>query len=208
MDTVKNAFSVYSTQKRPDVETLPNFTFAYRTTNALYLAVDKYYIEIVGFSEAKELLDAMVEIAEKITGELTAGKTTEIAELNLFPPDNIVPDSIKLYVANTFGFEGLTDTFTCRYKSDDQTITAFLSKRDSPEDARAVADGYYNFLLSNGGAARPTANKILEARVVDFYGATEIIFTVGQFVGGIHEADNQFAAEDLAVKLINKLGEK
>jgi len=207
MDTVKNAFSVYSTQKRPDVDALPAFAFAYRTTNALYLVSDKYYIEIVGFSEAQELLEAMVETAEKITGELAAGKVTEIAEINLFLPENIVPDSIKLYVANAFGFEGLTDTFTCRYKSGDETVTAFLSSRDNPEDARSAADAYYNFLITNGGTAKSTAVKILEGRVVDFYGTTEIVFATGPFVGGIHEADNQKTAEDLAVKLINKLSE-
>ena len=73
MGTIKNAFSVYSTQKRVDVETLPAFTFAYRTTNALYLVADKYYIEIVGFSESQELFEAMVEAAEKIFGKLAAG---------------------------------------------------------------------------------------------------------------------------------------
>jgi len=207
MDTVKNAFSVYSTQKRPDVDALPAFAFAYRTTNALYLVSDKYYIEIVGFSEAQELFEAMVETAEKITRELAAGKVTEIAEINLFPPENIVPDSIKLYVANAFGFEGLTDTFTARYKLDDETITAFLSRRENPEDARSAADAYYNFLITNGGTAKSTAVKIPEGRVVDFYGTTEIVFATGQFVGGIHEADNQKTAEYLAVKLINKLSE-
>jgi hypothetical protein len=37
------------------------------------------------------------------------------------------------------------------------------------------------------------------------YGTTEIVFTVGPFVAGIHEAENQQAAEKLAEVLINKL---
>jgi len=106
-----------------------------------------------------------------------------------------------------FGFEGLTDTFTARYKIDGETIIAFLSKRVDSNDAQLTAESYYNFLIDNGGVAKPIANKTIKAKVVDFYGTTEIIFVVGPFVGGIHEAENQQAAEKLAAKLISKLGE-
>ena len=42
---------------------------------------------------------------------------------------------------------------------------------------------------------------------MDSYGTTEIVFTVGHFVAGIHEAENQQAAEKLAEILINRLNE-
>ena len=207
MGTVKNAFSVYSTQRRPEAETLPAFAFAYRTSNALYLAHGKYYIELVGFSESAELFRAMVEAAENIRSELAVDKVTEIAELSLFPAENIVPGGIKLYLANAFGSEELTDTFTCRYKFGDETITAFLSRRPDPQDAQLTAESYYNFLIDNGGVAKPTTNKTIKAKAIDFYGTTEIVFATGPFVGGVHEAENQQSAEKLTVKLIDKLSE-
>jgi hypothetical protein len=40
---------------------------------------------------------------------------------------------------------------------------------------------------------------------MDFYGKTEIVFTVGPFVAGIHEAESQEPAEKTAEELINKL---
>ena len=207
MGITKNAFSIYSVQKRAESEILPAFVFAYRTSNALYLADGKYYIELVGFSESAQLFKAMVEVAEKIRSELAVDKVTEIAELSLFPAENIVAGSIKLYLSNAFGFEGLTDTFTCRYKLGDETVTAFLSRRSSPQDAQLTAESYYNFLIDNGGVAKPTANKTIKAEAIDFYGTTEIVFAVGPFVGGVHEAENQQSAEELAVKLFNKLSE-
>ena len=209
MSNARNAFSVYSVQTRADAEIWPDTQFGYKTGNALYLAHGKYYIELVGFSESIELLRAMEEVSQKIKSKLAVDKVaeTEIAELGLFPQENIVAGSIKLYLANAFGFEGLTDTFAAQYKVGGQTVTAFFSKRPDKQDAQMVAESYYNFLIDNDGVAKPAADKILEGKIVDFYDTTEIVFATGPFVVGIHEAENQQAAEQLAVKLINKLSE-
>jgi len=211
MSNIANAFSVYSTQKRPDVEML-SFAyprFHYKTGNGLFFVHGKYYVEAVGSSETAELLRAMVDIAQRISGVLAPdadARTLEV-EMALFPKENIVPGSIKLYLTSTFGYEGLTDTFAAKYTCGDETVTAFLSKRGDHKEARKIAESYYNFLIDNGGTAKQTSNKILKGKIVDFYGTTEIVFATGPFVGGIHEADNQHSAEKLAVKLINKLSE-
>ena len=44
-------------------------------------------------------------------------------------------------------------------------------------------------------------------KIVDFYGMTEIVFTTGPFVAGVHEAEKQQTAEKLAMILISKLNE-
>jgi hypothetical protein len=207
MGTTKNAFSVYSVQRRPDAEALQTIQFAYKTTNALYFAIDKYYIELVGSAQSQELLKAMLSVAGKIPGSLAVAKDTEIAELQLFPQENIVPDTFKLHSAGAFGFEGLTDTFTARYMFGGSSLTAFLSRRRDAQDAQLVAESYYKFLIQNGGVDKPPLNKNIEAKVVEFYGTTEIVFTTGPFLAGIHEAQSQQLAEELAAKLINKLSE-
>ena len=207
MATVRNAFSVYSVQRRAEGELFAPVRFAYKTGNALYLVHGKYYIELVGSSESAELFRATAEVARKIRANLVVDYDTEIAELALFPRENLVWESIKLYPANAFGFEGLTDTFSAQYKFGSDTITAFLSSRTDPQEAQTVAESYYNFLIDNGGAAKQPANKILRGKIVDFYDTTEIVFAIGSFVGGVHEAENQQAAEKLAEILINKLNE-
>ena len=208
MARARNAFSVYSIQKRADVEMLPDMEFAYRTSNAFYLIHGEYYIELVGFSESDELSAAMAEVARKISINLSVHDDTGIPETEHLPQENLIPGSIKLYLANAFGFEGFTDVFACRYKPGDEPIMAFLSKRSDPQDAQTTAESYYNFLIENDAVDKPTANKTLKnigARVLDFYDTTEIIFAIGPFVGGIHEAENQKAAEELAARLLDKL---
>lgn len=210
MGNIANAFSVYSTQKRPDVETL-SFAyprFHYKTGNGLYFVHGKYYVEEVGSSQSTKLLRAMVEIAQKISGALAPDDDTRTfeAKMALLPKENIVPGSIKLYLASTFGFEGLTDTFTAKYRCGDETVTAFLSKRADPKEARTIAQSYYQFLIDCGGVEKtvPLAGK-LPGRVIDVYGTTEIVFAIGPFVAGVHEAESYECAIEVASLLLSKL---
>ncbi len=209
MAAVRNAFSIYSLQKRPDARLL---AFAgpgpcYQTSNGVYFVHGKFYIELIGSTESSDLDKAMIKVATKFANQ-TAIDDVKIAEFTLFPEEDFVPGSFKLYLANAFGFDAFTDIFTCRYKLGDQSITTFLSKRPDPQDARTTAESYYNFLIENDAADKPTANKTLKdigAKVLDFYDTTEIIFAIGPFLGGIHEAENQKAAEELATRLFDKL---
>jgi len=207
METVKNAFSVFSLQRRPDTDILPPFEplFGYATENAVYFVKGHYYVEFIGSAESPELIKGLTGAAAKIETDLPVDQATEIQEFGLFVPENMIPGSIKLSLTNAFGCAQMTDTFSARYKLGDQTVTAFLSRRADSSDAKQVAQGYYNWLIENGGTAKAASAKPLQGRIVDFYETTEIVFAAGQFVGGIHGADNQQAAEKLAVTLMNRL---
>lgn len=207
MGSAKNAFSVYSVQRRPEAEPFGPMRFAYKTSNALYFVHGKYYVELVGSAESDELFSAMAEVTRKVRANLTIDPDAEITELALFPQEDFASDSIKLYLLNAFGFEGLTDIFTARYKLGGETIAAFLGRRPNAQDAEAAAKSYYEFLINNGATPKQTARNFLEGKIVDFYGTTEIVFATGPFVAGIHEAENQQAAEQLAERLFHKLRE-
>lgn len=205
MGKIKNAFSVYSEQRRDDSEAFPSMQFAYKSGNALYFVHGKYYVEIVGSSESGELYKAIAEVAQRLKTNLAVDPNAGIAELAFFPQENLVPGSIKLYLVNAFGFEKLINIFTARYKSGEEIITAFISKKADSEEAEATAESYRKFLIENGAVIKNTDNKTLVGKVMDSYDTTEIVFTMGPFVAGVHEAENQQAAEKLAEVLINKL---
>ncbi len=82
MAAVRNAFSVYSVQKRADADILSLFhtSFGYRTENALYFVLGKYYIELVGSLESAQLSKAMIEIAQNTIVKLTLDKLVKVAE--------------------------------------------------------------------------------------------------------------------------------
>jgi hypothetical protein len=204
MGNIKNAFSVYSEQRRAEAEAFAPMQFAYKSGNALYFVHGKYYVEVVGASESGELSKAIAEVTQKIQSNLTIDHDTGIAELAFFPQENLVPGSIKLYLVSAFGFEKMTDVFTARYRLGNETITAFISKKADSKEAEATAESYCNFLIENGAVIKNT-EKILVGKIMDSYGTTEIVFTAGPFVAGIHETENQQAAEKIAEILVNRL---
>jgi hypothetical protein len=207
MGNVRNAFSVYSRQKRADVTDMNDVPMGYKTSNAIYLAAGKYYIEMVGFAETQELIDGMRGIGKKLLSQLPTDEKDKIKELSYFPPGTVA-GTWKLQLANAFGFDGLSNTYSAQYKVNDRTVAIFFSKCANADEAGKIAKSYNDFLISNDAKSVPPAGeslKAINASVLDFYGTSEIVFSTGPFVGGVHEADNRHAAEMAAETLIEQL---
>ncbi len=205
MGTMRNAFSVCSLQRRTDAQVVSLFqpSFGYRTANALYFIHGRYYVELIGFSESERLIEAMEEVAGGIQQHFAGGDDGRPAEMELFPKENLVEGSIKLYLTDCFGFNGLTDTFAARYRFGQEMVTAFLSKRASPDDAMKVFGEYCKFLLTNGGEEITTADP--QTKVVNLYGTFEIVSVAGPFVFGIHEAEDRGLAEKAKEMIFKKI---
>jgi hypothetical protein len=208
MGNSRNAFSVYSRQKRTDVVDMPDLDakgFAYKTTNSVYVCHGQYYIEMVGFAESDELLNAMKGIAQKLVAQLPVDEKDKITEIGIFP-QGIISGSVQLQIIDAYGFDGLNNTWSALYKVNDKAVTIFFSKRNNEGEAKNVAKSYNDFLISNGA-------KVIDANVssLDFLGSTEIVFAKGSFVGGVHEADDREAAlkaADTLSKRLNEISEK
>ncbi len=181
---------------------LPDLKFGYKAANSIYFAQNKYYVELIGFSQSQELIEKMTQLAAVM---LKNEPETEIPELDYFPAENLITASQKLYLINAFGFEQFSDVFTADYNINGQQITAFLSKKPKVQDAAASAKAYYDFLISMGSETKSAKDNSLDIKILDTFGYVEIIFTISDFVGGVHQAQNQQIAEQLAKELINKL---
>lgn len=204
----RNAFSVYSRQKRSGAHFLSDIPFAYKTGNAVYLVAGKFYVEIVGTAEAPALAQAMRTFGKHIYNTWDGSGNEGLSELSLFPETNLVPHSFEFYVADAFGFSGLNNTFTAEYQVKGKSVTAFFSKRAGIEQARQLLEEYAKFLTSTGGSHKEIHNQKLKekgCRIIDVYGAYEIIFLKGVFVAGVHDVLRQAPAEKVALELMNSL---
>jgi hypothetical protein len=212
MNNAKNAFSVYSRQKRADstdLTSLGDSAFGYVAGNEICVSLGKNYIEMIGSAESNDLVDLMKGFAGNLAAKFKPGEKDKIAELGFFP-QGTVAGTWKLQIDNAFGFDGLTDTYSAQYKAGDKTVTIFLSKRKNADEAKAVAKNYFDFLITNGAKSVGADSDILKsagASVMDFYGAFEIVFPAGVFVGGVHEASDKQAAQKAAELLISRLKE-
>jgi len=213
MNNAKNAFSVYSRQRRADATDLNGLGasgFGYVAGNEICISLGKNYIEMIGSAESNELVDGMKGIAKDLSAKFKPTDNDKIVELRYFPNEGTVTGSWKLQIDNAFGFDGLTNAYSALYKSGDKAITIFFSKRKDADEAKTVAKNYYDFLITNGGKALTVDGEVLKsagASVVDFFGNFEIVFPAGIFVGGVHEANDKQAAEKAAEVLIGRLKE-
>ena len=205
MGTPRGAFSVYSMQKRADTQPLEPMEFGYRTSNGLYFAQGKYYVELVGFSEKPELMKAMEELAAGLAAQVQTDGGPGLAEIDALPNDGKVAGSVTFYLSSAFGCEGLTEIFTCTYKTGVDELTAFLGKRPDSADAAKVAKMYRDFLVENGAKEKKALNGKLDGKVLDFYGYVEIVVPAGSYVVGVHEAQNQDVAEKLVLRILEGL---
>jgi hypothetical protein len=204
MGTMRNAYSVFSTQRRADGREVDFTPFAYQTANALFFLRGPYYVEVIAASE--QMAATLLAIGESFVRK-NPPETEAITEVAAFPAASLIPDSIALLAENVFGFSGLNDTFVARYTLSGNEVTAFLSHRQTARAARELALAYYRFLVENGGEKVALEAAIPEAWLVKVFDTYELVFVEGSYLAGVHEAESKDLAEELALNLKQSLAE-
>jgi hypothetical protein len=129
-----------------------------------------------------------------------------IEEIGFFPKENIVEHSITFIPANAFGFEGLDRIFSARYRFDNEELTAFISRRNSDEEAVEKAEEFVQFLITYGGMEVTSDSPGMDAQMVEFFGTFDAVMTVGPYLAGVHEASSPEVATTMVQLLYEKLG--
>jgi Family of unknown function (DUF6599) len=204
MGSLAHAFAVFSMQRRAEGQALALAPYAYRTQNALYFVCGHKYVEALGSGEDERLMKAMLDLAERYLTQSGAA-SERLAGLEHFPAEDLVPGSQTLQVADAFGFEQLSNVFTARYKVQNSELTAFVSACADDTGAAGLVRAYRDFLLANGGKAIPGSAGAGER--VQIMGGTEVIFSEGRFLAGIHSAPPDAQLEPLVHRLGQHLAE-
>ncbi len=200
----RSAFAVYSVRRDEDARPYPLTRFAYRYRNGLFLVHGPYYVEILATGDSSRLAAAMDDVATAFI-EAHAVMAEPIAELDLFPPEGLVPGSTALHPANAFGFDGFADLFTARYRSNAGPATAFLKPCPSHGAAVELADAYQTFLTAYDGVAAPQDPVFPEGRLLRVMDAYTLVFVHGHTVAGVQDAGTPELAARLASALKDRL---
>jgi Family of unknown function (DUF6599) len=206
MGNGQNAFAVFSAQRRENAEALDLTQYAYRSPNAIFLVHGRYYVELIASEASAQVMRPTQMLAATFVRNTPAAKIT-IAEKDLFPPQALVKDSIALVAADAFGFDRLNQVYTAEYRLNGATLMAYLSRRQTPADAEALAAAYDSFLLNFGGQSIERQLPIKNARLIEILDTYEVIFSYGPFMAGVREAATADQAVELAVQLINQMRE-
>jgi hypothetical protein len=204
MDSGKNAFAVFSAQRRENAESLDLAQYAYRSPNAVFLIHGQYYIEFIASQASSQVLQSMELLAVTFIRN-TPAETITIAEQDLFPKPDLIAGSIALIATDAFGYEQLDQVYTAEYRVNDEPAMAYLSRRQAPDEAQDLAVSYGKFLLNFGGQNIDRQLPIKNAQIIEILDTYEIIFSYGPFLAGVREADSRKQAEDLALRLYSQI---
>jgi hypothetical protein len=206
MGLPRNAFSVYSSQKREGVTPQTFTEFAYSTDNALFFACGKYYVEIISALQDRELIESLIAMSKDFIAK-QAVDNAKLPELDYLPAGNLDRGSISLLSKNGFGYDKFDNVITATYIVQGKKITAFISIRETKEKAEALAKGYDETLSEFVGKERikPDTDQIPGLIIADVFDEYEMFFTKGNIIAGIHSAPDKKLGEEIALKLYNKI---
>jgi hypothetical protein len=204
MGTLRQAFAVFSLQRREDGMPSNLTTFSYRTQNTLFFVHGRYYVENIA-SMASETMMASMQFLGNGFVRKTPVSQKEIGELTLFPKDHLQEGTLTLSISNVFGFQGMKNVFTARYLLNGEELTAFLTPTANLQKAEILMEAYQSFLVTNGGSSVPLQIDLESAVLVKIFDTFELIFRRGLYVAGVHEAETQQGAERLAVMIAQNL---
>ena len=203
MGTARNAFSVFSMQRRGDVEAGGPTLFAYATPNGRFLAHGRYYLELVGSKASDPLMTAAEEMAATFVERIGADEAN-VTEMALFPEDGLVSGSRSLVASDAFGITGFNQVFTAKYQHNEADIIAYVTRRESAALARTTAETVQDFYLEFGGTSLGGPEGVA---VIDILDTIEVVLHQGGYVIGVHEAPDRETALALAERIRKRLQE-
>lgn len=201
-----NAFSVFSAQRRDDGIPLDITPHSYRTPNALFFVHGSYYVEIIASEASERVIQPMNLLAARFIRN-TRTETAAINEMELFPQQDLVADSIGLISSDAFGYESLDKVYTAEYELDGTGLMAYFSRRQTVDDAKKLAGSYRNFLVNFGGQSIESQLPIKDAQLVEILDTYEIIFCYGAYMAGVREAVTIDQAKKLVLRLYDRIKE-
>lgn len=206
MASLPQAFAVFSMQRRADATPADLTAFSYQTTNALFFVHGRYYVEIIASTASQDLIESMRSFGKRFVEDTPVARK-ELEALHLFPKDNLEETTISLFISDAFGFDGMKNVFTGRYRLDEQELTAFFTRTGSSEEASKLVEAYQDFLVTIGGDHVPLQTELKNAVLIKIFDTYELFFPIGPFVAGVHEAETRHGAERLAAMLSKSIAE-
>ena len=204
MRSPTGAFGIYSVESEPGQEKLDIGDAAYRTDANIFFRKGKYYGYIQASDESAKA--AVETIARNLTERLPASEE-QVLNLDLVPTEGMVEDTLQFFRADAMSLDFMSNTFTVQYMIDGKDVTAFMSRRDSAEEAAAVKEQYVGYLEEYGDDVQRHDVDGVEVVVGDLGGGYyDAVFTTGDVIAGVSAVEGSELALQGATELLGKLG--
>ncbi|MCJ7618226.1 MAG: hypothetical protein MUO43_16985, partial [Desulfobacterales bacterium] len=204
MGSSTNAFGVFSGERSPGETPIQLGRKGYSSDANYYIWKGRYYIRIIASESTDEFKKIGMDLARKVTGFLVdAGDS--VWGLSALPRVDRVPGSAQYVKVDAMGLDFMRDTYMARYRIGNATVTAFLSRWDTPETAKAVVSRYKDYTRKYGEGVDRIKQGGVELEICDMGGDFDVIFQKGRLVGGVSSVDDRKLAMQAAIDFWNQL---
>jgi hypothetical protein len=198
-----NAFGVFSVERSPGTSVALGRE-GYRSRSSVFFYKGRYYAQVLPSEEGEEMERAATAVAEAVARRME-DREGPLWGLTAFPATGLSPNSAQYLKRDALSLDFLTDVYTARYTGEGGEVTAFLTRRGSPQEAREVYGRYVAYLRKYGrvvaqGSAEGGA--VAEGEIGGFY---EAAFAKGAVFGGVTGARGREVAKERAKMLMDGL---
>lgn len=208
MRTPTNAFGIYSVEREPGQESAPFGREAYKTGSNYYFWKGGHYGYINASTNSEEISEAGNAILAKLVDRVE-DSNEPVEGLSWLPEAGLQNDTIQYFKANAFSLDFMTNTFAAEYEYGETRIRAFVSLRQSADDAAAIVEKFHEYSENYSDGAETTTVDGVEIVLADWGGGYyDAAFQVGEYVAGFTNAEGRETVENAAKELISGLRAK
>ncbi|HID06219.1 MAG TPA: hypothetical protein EYP10_03635 [Armatimonadetes bacterium] len=202
-----NAFGIYSYENVGGGKPVNIGREGYEAAGSIYFWKGRYYVQVVVPMEDPELARIARKLAKAIDRQLK-DEPVEIWGISAFPPDGLVEGSITFIKRNALQFDFLNELYTARYEYEGEIVKAFLSKRNSPQEAKQILEKWKGALSSYGEILEEMERNGEPWFVGKIGDMVTVAFCKGNILGGVTEVSDKESAKNFAQSLFERLREE
>ena len=199
-----NAFGMYRSEMPPDVRSVALGREAYDVGGAVFFCKGASYVQVLPAGALDHEQSASLSIAERIAA-LIPDDTGDDWALSVLPEDGRIADSLEYHARDVFGLVFLADVFTVRCLRDGTELTLFVHRAESKQGAAVLFDQYVVSFKEYGQVVWEDPDPARKLAAGDVYGAIDIVFASGVYLGGVTGADDLESARGAVMSFYERM---
>jgi len=203
MELRRNAYGLFMSSVPPEDELISLGNSGYASGNAASFWKGPLFVKVNGMTSADMSADVR-KAAEAVANKIDDPSKT-LVEFDVFPEQDLVPDTLAYSKSAAFGLSYLRDTFYARYEMPNGTYRLFFCDLANPAEAEKILKDHAEFLKSSDGLeAEDYQSEIKSVWGKDKYVGPTLFIARNNFVAGSTGLPDLKTAEPMVQDLLNR----
>jgi hypothetical protein len=145
-----------------------------------------------------------MDLARKVT-DFLPDSGQQVWGLTALPLTDRMPESVTYFKVDAMGLDFMRNTYTAVYRKGNTSVTAFVSRQDSAESARAAVVKYAKYAKKYGEGIDRLKSGEVELVSCDMGGSYDVVFNKGRLIGGVSSVEDRGLAIRVAIEIWEQL---